>query len=297
MLVYPQGASTPVRGDLLQRVVLRTDLTPVPATVELAFRQDRETEAIVKDSTVRIGPDQIEFLVVKVSDPQDGSPVQGTRTTGVVKAIGLLKTCAAIASPLQRAVVKEGASLGEIYRSCGAQVRIDSDFTVPHYSAFVGMSPSFEIAKALQEEAGVLVYKGGRIQFRRLAELRAEKAERAMGDEACEVIQSGLIERQEVPFGVTTSPTGAFVIGRRESGRFAVYRPRADQRIVNNMSIALIMRRKTRTSLDLTYNAGTRVDVSGRPHIVITAAHVLDKNENEGVTENYTRLWLGEVVL
>lgn len=297
MLVYPAGATEPVRGDLLKRVVLRTDLTPVPSTVEISFRRAKETAALVRDSVVRVGPDRVEYTLVKVHEPQDGAPVQGERQMGYITAIGLLTTCVAIANPLQRAVVTEGATLGEVYRACGAQVRIDSDFTVPQFSAFRGMTPSVEIAKALQEESGVLIYNAGRIQFRRLAELKAAPADIVMTEDACEVLASGLLERQTVPFAVSTVPSGAAVVGRMESGRSAVYRPRADQRIVNNLSTALVTRRKARSLLAMQRNAGTRVDVASVPHVVITAAHVFDRNETEGITETYTQFWLGEVVL
>lgn len=297
MLIYPQGAAEPLRGDLLKRVVLRTDLTPVPSTVELQFRRSAETEALAKDTVIRVGQDKTQYTLVKVQEPQDGAPVQGSRQTGYVRAIGLLTSCVAIASPLQRAVIREGASLGEIYRACGAQVRIDSDFTVPQFSAFRGMTPSEEIAKALHEESGVLIYTSGRIQFRRLAELRAAPAEITMTEDACEVVASGLLERQAVPFAISTSPSGAAVLGKIEAGRTAVYRPRADQRVVNNLSTALVLRRKARSLLAMQHNAGMRVDIAGAPHVVITAAHVFERDETEGIAEHFTQFWLGEAVL
>jgi hypothetical protein len=297
MLIYTEGADMPVRLDLLQRVVLRTDLTPVPATVEIDFRRDDTTAPITHGATVRVGPDQVEFVVVRLHEPGSGLPIQGARETGVVRALGLLKSCQAIAAPLQHAVIKEGATLGEIYRACGAQVRIDSDFTVPTFSAFVGMTPSFEVAKALQEESGVLIFADGRIKFRRLAELLQSPADKTMTEDACEVIGSDLLERQAIPFAISTSPAGTFVVGKREEGRSAIYRPRADQRLVNNLSTALVLRRKMRTLIALNINAGTRLDIAGLPHVVITAAHVMDKGGGESDPDVYSQFWLGEAVL
>jgi hypothetical protein len=76
-----------------------------------------------------------------------------------------------------------------------------------------------------------------------------------------------------------------------------VYRPRADQRIMNNMGTALIQRRKVVQSLQPQWNAGGRVDIEGKPHIIITAAHVYSTaTEENDKGEQQTTLWLGEVV-
>ncbi len=296
MLVYPAGSDTPIRGDLMLRVVLRTDLTPVPATVELEARLAVETQsALAQGATVRVGPDLTEFLLVKVVGENDTGLVQGSRRLATIKAIGILAACAPIAQRLQRAVVRERSSLGEIYRACGAQVRIDSDFSVPVFSCFKGMVPSFEIAKVLQEEAGVLVYDAGRIKFRRLGELVSAQAEQALTEDVTQRTDSDFLERHAVPYAFTTDAAGAIVQGRSESARGICYRPRGDQRIVNNLSRALIQRRKLRNLLTPGMNAGMRVDVGNVPHVAITAAHVFEAGSDGDSPDQYSQFWLGEV--
>lgn len=297
MVLYPPGADAPIRGDLLVRMVFRTDLTPIPATVEFEVRKTLDTEkTLVEGAVVRVGADMAEFLLVKVAQREGGGAVQGDRPYSTINAVGILAACAPIAQRMQRAVVRESSSLGEIYRACGATLRIDSDFTVPLFSCFVGMVPSFEIAKVLQEEAGVLVYEAGRIKFRRLAELRDAPAQQTMAADQVQTTQSGFLERHVVPFAFTTSAAGAIVVGRRESARGAVYRPRGDQRIVNNLSVALVLRAKVRNGLMPGFNAGLRVDVAGAPHIAITAAHVYESGADGGAGDQYSQFWLGEVV-
>lgn len=296
MLIYPQGAESPLRGDLLVRLIFRTDLTPIPATVEFEVRKSAETEAaIVEGALVRVGADMTEFLLVKVSERGDSGMAQGDRAYTTINAVGILAACAPIAQRMQRAVVREGSSLGEIYRSCGATLRIDSDFTVPTFACYVGMVPSFEVAKVLQEEAGVLVYESGKVKFRRLAELRDAKAQRTLLASQVQTIQSGFLERHVVPFSFTTSPGNAILMGRRESARGAVYRPRGDQRIVNNLSVALVQRAKVRNGLTPGFNAGLRVDIGTVPHIAITAAHVYESGADGGAGDQYSQFWLGEV--
>lgn len=297
MLIYPDGSDSPLRGDLVYRVVLRTDLTPVPATVEIEARRcDVVESTLAQGATVRVGPDKIPFRIVKESDPRDEGLVQSTLQVGVVKAVGILASCAPIAERLQRAVIREGSSLGDIYRACGAQVRIDSDFTVPVFSALRGMVPSFAIAQALQEEAGVLLYQAGKVLFRRLTELARQPATLTVAASAAPRILSDFLERHAVPFGISTTPDGTIIAGRSESARSVVYRPRADQRLLNNLTTALVTRRKMPYIYTPNLNAGTRIDVDGKPNIVITAAHVFDAGDQGGAAEMKSQFWLGEVV-
>jgi hypothetical protein len=297
MLVYPQGSDSPLRADLILRAVLRTDLTPIPATVELEGRVcDEVHKAFTEDAIVRVGVDRTEFKIIKVHDPRDDGLIQGSRQTGVIKAVGILASCAPIAARLQRAVIREGSMLGDIYRACGAQVRIDSDFTVPVFAALVGMVPSFAIAQALQEEAGVLVYAAGRIKFRRLGELKSQDASLQSDSSSAPLLASSFLERHTVPFGVSTDASGSVIAGRSASARGAVYRPRADERILNNLSTALIQRRKLSYIFTPSVNAGSRIDVDGSPTIVITAAHIYDAGESGGSADMSSLFWLGEVV-
>lgn len=297
MLIYPPGGSTPLRGDLLLRVVLRSDLTPIPVTLELEVRETLETQALVKHGAiVEVGPGRTAIRLVKVERVQGSGVVQGAREVAIIKAVGLLDSCAPVANMLQRAVIREGASLGEIYRACGAQVRIDLDFTVPVWACFSGMTPSFEVAKVLQEEAGVLLYAGGRVAFRRLRELIAEKPAQVLGAGQTQTVESGFLELQSVPFAFSTNPAGGFIVGRRNSARGAHYRPRADARVVENLSQVLVLRRRYQNILTPGVNAGTRFDVDGVPMIAITAAHVFESGGDSGGAEQYSKFWLGEVI-
>lgn len=298
MLVYAKGNPTPLRGDVVQKVILRSDLSPVPVTLELEARETAETVAMLKHgAVVEVGHGRVSIKLVKVERTKGTGLVQGDREVAFIKAVGLLDACAPIASMLQRAVIREGASLGEIYRACGAQVRIEHDFTVPVWACYSGMTPSFEVSKVLQEEAGVLLYSGGRVAFRRLRELVEEKAAHNLAASQTKAVESGFLELHGVPFAFTTGPTGTFIVGRRDSARGAHYRPRADARIVENLSKALVLRRRYQGILSPDINAGARFDVDGTPMVAITAAHVFDAGaEGGGGQEQYSKFWLGEVV-
>lgn len=296
MLIYPQGATSALRSDLIVRAVERSDLTPVPRTIELEVRDTPDTEPLRQGARMVAGREGVEFLIVKNAPGGLAPYTQGDRPVATRKLVGLLASCAPIAQRTQRSIVRYGASLGEIYRACGAQVRIDQDFSVGLFACYKGMTPSFEIAKALQEEAGALVFAGGRVAFRRLDELLKGEPVATLREDSLEGVESDFLERHLVPFAFSTDPTGSTISTRSELGRGVLYRPRADAKILNNLSTALVMRRKGRSTYAPHINAGMRLNVGAAPFVVITAAHVADVGADGGEGEQYTQLWLGEVV-
>lgn len=292
MVITPADGGAPLSTDVVTRAILRTDLTPIPATIEIEARRTPQVEKVLAEGQrILVGNLKSEFVVVKSQQVAGNSPIQGDQPTSGLKVIGMLASCEPIARRLQRSVIRENASLGEIYRACGAQVRIGSDFNVPRFSCFVGMTPSFEVAKILQEEAGALVYSDNAITYRRLGELVAQPATLAVPTEATEVLNSDFLERHAVPFAFTTSPSGSIISGRREASRGVHYQPRADQRIVNNLGQVLLQRRKYRTALTPSLAAGQRIDVGTHRMVVITTAHVFESIGGD----QYTQAWLGEL--
>jgi hypothetical protein len=296
MQVYTADG-TPLRGDLTTRVVVRTDLTPIPSTVEIDAVNTRETAAALqKGLTVKIGPDQTEYLLVLIEGDKAESIQQGDRDVQPIRATGILKSCSALADLLQRSVIREGSTWADIYRSIGSTAVVDSDFAVPRFCALVGMLPTPEIARVLQEEAAIVFYAGGKVRFRRLNDLIAAPAGVTFPADRTQELSSDLLERHSIPFIVTTTPGNQVITSKREAARGIVYVPRADRRILVNLGTVLVQRRTMRESLSPDFNAGMRVDIAGMPHIVVTAAHVRSSSTDKQGSEEYTQLWLGQVV-
>lgn len=286
----------PLRSDLISRIIVRTDLVPVPSTVEIEATRTKETTgAIVENQVVLVGASRTPYRLVKVGST-NGEVQRGDREVETIRAVGILDSCAALASRLQRSIIREGSTFAEIYRAIGSTAQIDSDFAVPRFAALIGCIPTPEIAKVLQEEAAVVFLEGGKIKFRRLAELIAAPAQLTFQEDRTEKVSSQLLDRHAVPFAFSTSADNKIIATKRESGRGVCYRPRADVRILNNMGVALVQRRKMRQALSPTLNAGARIDIAGMPHIVITAAHVRTNGENGNGGEEYSQIWLGELV-
>jgi hypothetical protein len=295
MLIYPEGRDSALSSALIIRSVLRSDLVPIPQNVELELRDTPETRLIKEGGIVKVGRQEAEFIVVKNAPSGDTGKTSNNQPVRTRKIVGLLASCASVAKRAQKSTIRYGASLGEIYRACGAQLKIDSDFTVPVFACYKGMTPSFEIAKALQEEAGALVMTRGRIEFRRLAELVKAEPIATLREDSTEAVESEFLEQHLVPFAFSTGDDGAFLSGRAEGGHGVLYRPRADVRILNNLGLALIMRRVVQSDFAPHIMAGHRFDVAGTAYVVITAAHCYTGGADGDGGEQYTRLWLGEV--
>jgi hypothetical protein len=286
----------PLRGDLINRVILRTDLTPIPSTVEVEASATRETRAaLAEGAMVLVGPEKVPYELVRIDGDKTMAVQQGARDVAPITAYGLLASCAALGRRLQRSVIREGSTFADIYRSIGATAVVVSDFPVPRFAAFVGMIPTPEVARVLQEEAAVVYLDGTKVRFRRLAELIATAPLLSFPADRSEETASAFLERQVIPYLVSTDAAGAVVTSRREAARGVRYHPRADARTLTNMGTVLVQRRKIREGLSPALNAGARVDIAGKPHIVITAAHVRATSTAQVPGEEYTQLWLGEV--
>lgn len=295
MQIYTANG-TALRGDLVTRVVQRTDLTPIPSTIELEAIATAETTAALEEGlVVQVGADMTPYLLIK-SGVEASEAQRGSREVRTIRATGILSSCSALARRLQRSIIREGTSFSEIYRSIGATAQVDTDFSVPRFAALIGCLPTLEIARVLQEEAAAVFYQNGTIKFRRLTELSGTDADITFAVDRTISTASDLLERNAVPFAFSTAPDNSIISTKRESSRGVIYRPRADSRILNNLGVALVLRRKLRQGLSPTLNAGARIDIAGERHIVITAAHVraLANDGNDG--EEYTQLWLGQVV-
>lgn len=296
MLVYPEDSGNALPGELVIKTVLRSDLTPVPQTVEIEVRDSIETRAMRMGSLVKVGRESLDFKIIKNGASGDTGLTAGDKAVKTRSIVGLLSSCEPVAKRTQRSIVRFGAPLGEIYRACGAQVRIDSDFSVQSFSCFKGMTPTYEIAKALQEEAGALVLVNGRIAFRRLAEMTKGDPVATLREDSTQSVESEFLEQHQVPFAFSTGPSGAFLTGRAEGGHGVMYRPRATEAILNNLGTALILRRKVPSDFAPHILAGMRFDVAGKPLVVITAAHRFEGGADGDGGQQDSMLWLGEVV-
>lgn len=287
-----------IRGDLIVTATLRSDLAPIPMSLELDVRAGEESiERLLAQDELLSTAAGDKFRIVKSCKAQS-KDVQGENLMAVMRVTALLDACHGIAFVRSRAIVKERASLAAIYRAGGATVRgIDADFPVPRFCCLVGETPTFHIARVLQEEGGVVRWKDGKLAFARLQDLFKQAPVAKLPHSAADDVESGFLERHEVPWFFSADASASFVFGNRDKPRTVLFAPFKDEQRLRNMTRCLIRRKVVKIPLNMVVGAGELVEFAdGTKLAVMTAAHVWESTGgNGGVGQNYTRLWLGEL--
>lgn len=296
MLVYLENG-TQVRGDIIKSAVARSDMSPVPFTFEADIRADEEMRKhLAEGKTLTVGRDGDVVRIIK-SQRIVGREAQGQHDTGAIRVTALLDACHQASFVRQRAIIKENCTLLEAYRAFGAVVKgIESDFQIPRFYCPVGQTPTFQVARALQEEGGALRWKSGRLKFFRLPDLLKQAPVTAIPDNAIENVESGFLERHIVPWFFSTNDAGGIVFGNRDKPRMAAYAPFKNALRLRNMTRCLVLKKTAKLGFSAQINAGDVVSVaSEKPLVVITAAHVFENNVDGDGSNQYSRLWLGSV--
>lgn len=295
MNVYLNDGKDQLPGDLLLETVLRTDLAPVPRTLEFSVRLKSGLEAKLADRTpVWCGREHLKYVIVKRERGHPAGVVQGEDALQVGTYTAFLEGFEALAGPRSRAVIQHKASLGALYLACGARVNIGNDFTVARFAALVGDVPTYPLAIALQEEGAAMVLREGRMSIERLQNLLQQEPVDGIGQFDSSAAQgSELLERHEIPMGYSVNSGGAVVRGNYDIPRRVAFMPHHDERMLYNLSRVAVTRRIINSQMAQHIRAGDVVDVNGIKQLVITGAHRF--RAREGITETLSRFWVGDL--
>lgn len=295
-----------LRGDLIQSAIARHDLIPIPVTLELNLKDSDKELSQKLECGKTLTADNIKFNVVKKT-------LLNSRLTQGDKAVNTLKIIAFIDSvhkvgfvrETSKSIIKENTTLSQIYRAAGATASItQGDFPVPSFCCLVGETPTFHIAKILQEESGVIRYKVAtqKIEFKRLTDLvNKEKADATIPENSARDVDSGFLERHIVPSFFTIKDDGSIEknIDNNKSHvmRFA---PQKNTLKLKNMRTVLVLKKIANVGYIPSISAGDLVDVNEKEkYIVITAAHIYGSSNSEksegSAAQMRTKLWLGKI--
>lgn len=287
-----------IRGDLIDQAILRSDLSPIPVTLEADIRAgDDDFEARLQEGQLLKTVSGDEFYIIK-SERTASRASLGDKELAGFRITALLNCCLSVAYVRSRAIIKENATLSAIYRAAGASVpSIQSDFPVPRFYCPIGQTPTFHIARVLQEEGGVVRWKNSKLQFIRLQGILDGKVVRTLPETAALDVNTGFLERHEVPWFFSLDEAGGFVFGNRDKPRSVQFSPFKNVQRLRNLTRCLIHRKTAKILYDINICAGDVIAFTGgTKYAVITAAHVFKSGSTDGgATEAFTRLWLGEV--
>lgn len=284
-----------LRSDLILRLVIRSDMSPVPATVELDARVDDSINAqFAEGKTITVNSD--EFTIMK-SESLASRVSQGDHLRDVKRVTCFLSACMLVAHPLGKAIIKENCLLTEIFKASGATIRpVSNDFHADRFYALKGDAPSFAITRLLQEEGGIIRWKNGRIEYFRVNDLFDQRPVMILPDNATENVQSSYKQQHEIPTYYSLDVYGATVIGDGTKCRSMMFVPNKNQLQLYNMSRCLVRKKVSKINYTESLCAGDIIGYQGAgPLVIVTAAHVFTGNADGGGSSQFTKLWLSAV--
>ena len=290
ILFWENGTQIP--SDLVVSYCLRSDLAPVPLALELDIRVFSEIESLTRQGRAITLMSGEEMQIVKREKISLGT-VRNDRMEQGVRLTALLKACLPIAFTRRQAIIKEDATLAGIYRAAGASVRaVAADFPVPRFTCLAGETPSYQIRQVLQEEAGVVRWKNGKLEFFRYRDLFRQTPKSFISLTGSFDTQSGLLERHTIPAHFSIRDDGLVVFGNRDKDRSVAFSPVKTIQTLNNMGESLINRAPVTVGFDIRLAAGDLFSTSmGEPMVAITVVHTY--NATEGQQSETSRLFLG----
>jgi len=296
MNVYLSENGDQLPTDVVIRWVNRSDLTPIPRNLEFTVKLiDGVEDKLKRGAIVWSGRENLAYKIVKTKREKPLGEVQGKSQQQAMSVIALLASCAPLAEPLAQAVVQREAPFSGILRSCGAFLRIGSDFSVPRFTCLRGRAPSYSVAKVLQEEGAVLVMVGGKLQVMRLTDLAKQTPVDDIGQvDSSAKVDSEFLEFQQIPSFYSVGDDGVIVTGQMGDSRVISFMPKGDARQLRNASCVLVHSKTVDSQQCQQIQAGHVLTVGGENLVVITAAHAAI--QKTGAMESYSRLWMGKVV-
>lgn len=287
---------TEIDGGLIQLAVLRSDLAPIPETLEMDIRLDNfNRERLQEGKDIYVGGGRAYRIIL--AEVSRRTAQQGVRLIETMSVTAVLRELQPLTFVRETAIYLEDATLTEIYRACGAQLPqdISGDIKIPIYHCLVGDTPTFGVAKLFQEHGGVLrANSEGKIEFRRLAALFEQTPTLYLPQNVTEEITSGFIERHELPWFFSVDQENNFVLGNNAKPRHVRYVHRASEDVLRNMTRVLIQSKRARLDVNLSLCAGDCAELSdGSKHAVLTAAHHYATGADGNELSQYTYVWLG----
>ena len=300
MELFTGGGNDQIRADFIRRAILRTDLVPIPLTLELDVRADADgaSRFSVGESVWTGAGDELEIIK---SEHIRANRNVGQEIAAMVRVTAIAKAVAPAVFVQRKAIIMQDRALSEVYRACGATVRsIEGDFVVPRYACLAGEAPTFGIARACQEAGGVVAWKAGKLRFVQLSALFESRPVTNVFRSATQEVASEFLSRHDIPSFYSVDPDGAIVSGgdgvKERTQRF---QPHADSGALRRMTGVLVLSRIAMLKYDARLSAGDLVTVDNGaedPLVALTVATVFVPGADGDAQQQYTRAWLGRLV-
>lgn len=295
MFIALEDGSLVPASDMVS-ATMRTDMIPVPVSLELVAQRTAKLEAdLAAGKRLMLGTEAIPMVIVK-SQVVKTQIIRDADTLGAIAVVAVLAGCESLIKPTPNAVILSGTSLAAAYRACGGRAPFGTDIPLPEFVCLKGGLPTAEIARRLQEEGAAIRYRGGKLHGVRLPDLFSGQPVATFDQSAVQWEDNDAVLNRQVVSVVSLAVDGVTVYGDPSGVRPVVYRGGLDSRRAKNMERVLVTRgRMLRPSNDR-LQAGELIQVGDRRMVVLTAAHRIDTGALGGSSAMATKVWLAELL-
>lgn len=297
MIFYDVGGELKsIKGNYIRSLVIRNDLVPVPLSIEAEIRIDSGENSFLDNGKV-ISLSGGEELRIILSKRITSGKVQHGHVADYIKIIAVLDSVAGACFVSSRAIIKQQTSLAAIYMAAGCKIKaIQGDFTISEFSCIAGETPTFGIARALQESAGVVGWKDGKLWMKPVIELFAQQPKHAVSIVGSYDVEAEFLKRHQIPTFYSVDPKGNVIYGNRKKTRKMVFVPNKTETVLRNMGTCLVLCRVVQIAYNQSITAGDLIKIDENTnYVVITAATIFTSGAEGDSPQQFTKLWLGEL--
>lgn len=282
-----------IGGGNLISAIYRTDLVPVPVTLELVVKADDRLHGLLLIDKTLTTPKGVSLTIVKSQVINEQSIKAGKRIAAL-HVIAVLSGCEALLGVTKKAVSLTNTSFNEVYRALGAKVRIKRDIKLASFVCLKGQMPTVAIAKALQKESAVICHSEQGLSVIRLNELMNGAATLFDKSAVQWIDHPNAIRHGNINY-LSIDDNGSDILGTARAERSIEYYPRADNRELQNLRRILITKATITRQLDDRLDAGKLLTVDDKTLVILTGAHRFESGALGGPAVMATKAWLAQV--
>lgn len=282
-----------IGGGNLVSAIYRTDMVPVPVSLELVVKVDDRLRYLLTIGSKMTTPKGVGLVIVK-SQVINEQSIKAGRRIAAIHIIAVLAGCEALLGVTNKAVSLKNTSFNEVYRALGAKIRIKRDIKLASFICLKGQLPTTPIALALQKEAAVIRFDDDGVSVVRLNELMI--GESILFDKsAVQWIESPNAIKHGNTNYLSIDDNGSDILGTANAERSIKYYPRADTRELQNLRRILITKAQITRQLDDRLAAGKLITVDDQRLVVLTGANNYESGALGGRSVMATKAWLAQI--
>lgn len=276
---------------------LRTDLVPVPVSVEFAVKHTKELEQQLVSGAELLVTDIPHSFEIVYANPIKSQTIKEDGRIGGISCIAVLKGCKKLLDFASNATVLDQTSFNAAYRACGASnIRLGEDIPLPEFICLKGRLPTERLALYLQQEAAVICFKDLKISVLKLDAIFKQDPVLKLDPSEVQWIDSKVLEKHQKSSYVAVDANGT-TIGddTTTQGQSVIQKAGLDARQLKNLEKVLIPRGIVHRPLNFELNAGDLIEIDKKNYVILTAAHHVETGAIGGNVGSETKLWLASL--